>query len=177
MRILRSCVFSLLVLILIPAAAHADDHRADWYVAFSGGTGASSLYGFHNAFAIAINTPTLHRLSIVPGDVSVQFGSHDGEAARQATYLAGARLTVSKHGSHVKPTVHALAGTVIAYRGAVNSTSGAISVGGGLEYVRDDPARVQATIVGARMQVDYIMRTDDQDNFWRVSGGLVLRLK
>lgn len=172
MRIRLWCL--VLIVVLVPALARADDHWADYYAAFSGGDGASKLFGFHQALAVTSPGAPSHYLSFVVTDVSIQKGSHDGSGVSQATFLWGGRVTLSKPGHRVKPSLHGLLG-VVSTDGVADGASFAGAIGGGLEYLPhpQDPDRKKG--FGIRGQVDRVFRNGAGDDFWRFSGGIFYR--
>jgi hypothetical protein len=166
----------LCALLLSPAVARADDHRADWYGGFSGGSGASKLAGFYNAFAIPLpsQNPRLHRMSLLT-DVSVQFGKHDGQSVSQVVYMAGAKYTFARREQKNKVSAHILGGTEYYNTAGNASNTGVLAFGVGYEFI---PAPTSSNLLdglGVRVQVDSVFRSGDRENFWRVSGGLIYR--
>ena len=121
----------LLGILLIPIAVRADDHRADFYVGFSGGNGASTLLGAHQEFAKVFPQEGAKFLSIF-GDFSVQFGSHDDKDVTQVTYMGGARATIGKSDGRHKFFFHGLGGRVYTNDGVDSGNDWAL--GGGFGY-------------------------------------------
>ena len=164
------------VLLLIPSPTRADDHFADSYFGLSG-TNASSLVGFHQTFAWAVEQNK--RFSLVLSDVGVAFGSHEEADATQVTLLGGLRYNRRVHDRHLV-FGQVLAGLIsTAIQSADNDTGPAIAFGGGWEpglgtgETRDGHV---STAWAARLQVDYIVDPDRSDAI-RFSAGIVYRFK
>ena len=178
MRIRLFCL--VLAILLVPTLARADDHWADLYAAFSGGGGASKLFGFHEAVAKGSPGPPLskrRKLSVVLSDLSVHFGSHDnGTDVTQVTFLFGGRYTLLKPEHKAKVSFHGLLGGVNTNDGGDKSTDFAGAVGFGLEYIPtpEDPKPGKA--FGIRTQVDRVFRKGERSDFWRISGGIFYRI-
>jgi hypothetical protein len=172
MRIRLSCL--VLGLMLAPAPARADGHWADFYAAFSGGGGASNVYGIHSSFAVTSPGGPSHYLSLVLSDVSLQFGSHDGSDVTQATFLWGGRVTISKPAHKFKPSFHVLLGAVTT-DGVADGTTFATAFGGGVEYLPNPESDDRKKGFGVRAQIDRVVRAGDRDDFWRISGGVFYR--
>ena len=161
----------LLGILLIPTAVRADDHRADIYAGFAGGGGASKLFGFSEAVAVAI--PKFKKVSFVPSDVSVEFGSHGDQGVTQVAYLVGARLTIAKPRLRSKVSFHALGGNVYTNDGTPDKNNGAFALGAGWEWI-PTPTKPSKGL-GFRVQADYIWRTGVRDDFPRFSVGAIYR--
>ena len=186
MRIQRSWL--AVAVLLIPAAARADDHRADRFGGFSR-AGGSSLFGVHVTDAITLPSRGMtNRDLALLGDLSVHVGSRtpgrsqgradDQHDVTRITFLGGLRWTFAKDVADrqqqpkLLPFVHGLLGGVYTHDRA-NDASIAGGVGGGLDYVlrRGEPREAWAT----RVQVDYIV--SGQEDFVRVSAGIVYRFR
>jgi hypothetical protein len=177
MRIPRWLV---LVAVLVPATAQADDHRADLYAGF-GYANASHLWGLHEGYAWTVRERGLLRendLSIL-GDLSLHFGSHEGNTTTRVTYLVGPRWTIPMKEPHHKLLAHALVGGVHSNQGVPDKNDFALAFGGGWEYIlRPAPSATESSEgFGVRFQADYVIRVGDNENFPRVSGGLIYRFK
>ena len=176
MRVLRSWL--LLVVLLIPAGAHASDHNASLFVApsylLAQGT-TSHLGGWHVSGEVTVKKPI--KLSFV-GDLSTHFfGSDGGRDLTQITFMVGPRWTLLS-GRKGMPFVHAMAlGAVQRSEGRrqVATTAGAFAVGAGLDFV---PAARGKN--GFRVQGDYIQPvattpTADLKGSLRISVGWIYR--
>ena len=180
MRVRLTSLF--LTILLIPAMAFAESHKADLFGGGSGGTGGSTIAGY----LVGINWGTSNPwIDVVGPTVSTQYGGHDGKSLTQTAYHGGIRLTVRSK-QHVdmeyKPFVHVLFGGVYTN---INDGSGQAlkdaswTFGGGVDKFFHK-ITVQGldhmTGVGFRVQYDYIVRVGDHTNFHRVSAGVVWRI-
>ena len=100
MRFRYACL--VLGVLLVPGAAHADSHFADFYGGGSVGGGGSKLGGFIVALGKGQTQPTSGPLKKVlfggVGGASVQFGSHDdGRSVTQVVWSLGPRFTFEKN--------------------------------------------------------------------------------
>lgn len=172
----------VLAALFIPAgAAHADDHSADLYGAFSYCDG-SSLWGFHESYALTVADNK--RYSVLT-DLSLHFGSHDASTATRVTYLVGPRVTLPRRvvPAPNKVHVHLLVGGVHTNAGVAASKGFAVALGGAWESLPGNfPGNRNALTLderkwGLRAQVDYVITVGEGDNFPRVSGGIVYRFK
>lgn len=166
----------VLAVLFFPAAAHADDHRADRFAAFSRASG-SSLFGVHLTDAIILPMANTQKDLALLGDLSVHFGSRNENDVTRVTFLGGLRWTFAKEIDARKerpkllPFVHVLLGGVYTNDGAANGTDPAVGLGAGVDYVRRGAAR---EAWATRLQVDYIQ---GGEGFLRVSAGLVYRFE
>jgi hypothetical protein len=173
MRLQRSWL--ILAVLLIPAAAGADDHRADRFGGFSFARG-STLFGAHVTDAITLPKPANQDLALL-GDLSVHFAS-GGDLAR-VTALGGLRFTVARDGQtpqqqpKVLPFALVLLGAVYSNDRGADNTAFAAGFGGGLDYVPRRGAPREAW--GLRGQVDYLFKGGE--DFLRFSAGVVYRFK
>jgi hypothetical protein len=190
MRVRLTCLLS--TLLLVPSLVYADGHKAGLSGGGGGGNGASKLFGFHLGFdhklpgdAKTLADYNYWRWSLVLADLSVQFGSHDGQAT-QVTYMAGARYELTPRFSQNKVAARALLGvanTNHLNHGAKNDF--VYAFGGVYEWFRkrtaeeiknDDPQLG----LGFHVQVDVIIRDNDEldlGTFTRVSAGVVYRFR
>jgi len=178
---MRMRLFCLVLgVLLVPTLARADDHWADLYAAFSGGGGASKLFGFHEAVAkgpARSASTNLKKLSFVLSDLSVHFGSHDdGTDVTQVTFLFGGRYTLLKPEHKAKVSFHGLLGGVNTNDGGNKNTDFAGAVGFGVEYIPTPQDPNPAKAIGIRAQVDRVFRKGDREDFWRISGGIFYRI-
>ena len=175
----------VLFVLLMSTAAYADDHRADIYSGFSWAQG-SSLFGVQESYAFLVPQVTNKDLTIV-GDFAVNFGSNAGTDLTRVTFLAGPRVSLGLREN--KKNVffgHALAGVVYTNNagGAVQGNDFAVGLGGGWELLPtrkpNDPKATAQTqlenLWGLRVQVDYVIRSGEAENFARVSVGVIYRL-
>jgi hypothetical protein len=183
MRIRRS--WFVLGMLLLPAAVRADDHRADFYGAFSWAHG-SSLLGFHESYSLLIPQVTSKDLSWVIGDLGLNFGSRDGSDVTKVTALTGPRLSLGLRQNKKNVLFgHALVGVAHTNDGDTDPTDFAVALGGGWEYLPKrestepykpgESPRPLKPLWGLRVQVDYVFRNGDTDGFARVSAGLIYR--
>jgi len=173
MRILRFCFF--VGILLAPRLAFADDHRMDLYGGFSGGNGASKLFGFHQAIGIVFSgeNPKIHRLSAV-ADFSVQF-ANETSSVTQVLFMVGGRYAFSRPADKNKISAHFLGGTEYYNQAGGAANAGVYAFGAGYEYLPTPKGTRQIDGLGYRAQVDHIIRPGSAVNFWRVSGGIVYR--
>jgi hypothetical protein len=164
----------VLAVLLFPAAVHADDHRADRFGGFSR-SGGSSLFGVHVTDAVTLPNSPKYDLALL-GDLSLHFGSHNGNDTARVTFLGGIRWTfapdATRQPKHL-PFVQALLGGVYTHDGVADGTEPAVGLGAGWDYV---PARGGAREAWAlRAQLDYII--SGGEDFSRFSAGVVYRFK
>lgn len=161
----------ILALLLIPTAAHADDHKADLFGGPSGARG-SSLWGFQVTGALTLPVPGLGRNLAAIGDFSAHIGSRDEEDL--ISFLVGARLALAKgHESHVVPFAQVMFGRVHYRDGDGSGGDGAVVVGGGLDFLVTRTEDSGGW--GLRAEVDRVWRVGDAHDLVRVSGGLFVR--
>lgn len=174
MRIFGSLV--VLAVLVIPTGVRAGDHQADAFMGASYLLAKGStikLLGWHAS--AAVNVPEQHRVGLIL-DVS---GHFVGESDRtQITLMVGPRFTPLR--DEKSPFhhffAHALVFGVVHRSGGPQvggATSGAVALGVGtdLPITRDD-------IWIPRIQADYLWtKGNDIGDGWRISAGLVYRLK
>jgi hypothetical protein len=171
MRVQRPWLSLLVLLVLVPGTARADDHKADVAAALSYGNG-STTWGPHVVAACSL--PFFdYNLSAV-GDISAHFGSDEGSDADRVTLMGGVRYTVARPGSHSKhvPFGHVLLGAVHSHEGG-EDTDFAVAFGGGYEFVPYRSEKPRQEGVAFRVQLDYLAGA----GFFRFSGGVVYRFK
>jgi hypothetical protein len=171
LRIRRSWLAVVLMLLLQPTLARAHDHTADLFGAFSFAR-ASNLWGLHESLALTLPSPSNRDLSLV-ADLSLHIGTHDDKDLTRVTFLGGFRYTLSgrrllKH----LVSFHALAGGVHD-GGPASGTEPALALGGGYEYL--PRGSESAAGWGFRVQGDYVI--SGGENFPRLSAGIVYRIK
>ena len=179
MRIRNACLG--LVVLLIPALAFADSHRADVYSAFSSGGGGSNLSGF----IVALGKTQIQPEQGPPkkvllggvGGASVQFGSHEGRDVTQVVWSAGPRVTFEKDREsrnffHAQVTF-----------GGVYTNDGqepndfATVVGAAYDFAfRPHAGATKHPGLGFRLQADRVFNMGDRDDVWRLSAGFVYRI-
>lgn len=166
----------VLTLLLVPAAARADDHRADAYSGFSFGNGFSKVSGLYMAFALPMPSEkaALHRLSVV-GDFGAQFGRHDDTSLTQVLSMVGLRYTFARGEQSNKISAHVLVGTQYVNSSAQAENSAAFNIGMAYEFIKNPTSEKLLDGLGFRVQADLIIRTGEQDNSWRVVIGPVYR--
>lgn len=174
MRVRVACF--VLGVLLIPTLARADSHIADFYSGFSGGGGGSTLLGFHQSFAKAWAEPPWCKLSAV-GDVSVQFGSHNGRDVTQVVYSGGPRCTFAKHDWRNLLQAQLLVGGVYTNDGVAEPNDKALVLG-----VTYDRALTKASTRdtpfkgwGVRVEADRVFNGGDRESVNRYSVGLIYR--
>jgi hypothetical protein len=176
MRVRRPCL--VLLTLLIPVAASADDHFADLYggVSFAHG---SVLIGPQVTFARTVKTP-LDKLISVVADFSTQTGSEDDLDQKRLGFMGGVRFTFppSHHSKHV-PFVQTLVGGVNTDdETAVPTEDGtdvAFALGFGYEFVPNRDSRTEEAAWAVRVQAERVF-VNSVGDFWRFSSGVVFRL-
>lgn len=163
-----------LAAVLVPTAAGADDHRADVYGGFSFSHG-SKLWGLHESYAVTVLPPS--DLSLA-GDLSVHFGSQGGNDVTRVTYLFGPRWTLDTRATKHKVLAHVLLGGVYTNNGTPDTKDFAVAFGGGWEFIsRPAAAGTSSEGLGFRVQADYVVTAGDNDDFPRVSAGIMYRFR
>lgn len=177
MRVRRPWLLLMVLLIpgvlFTPAAAHADDHRAELFAAGFSFVPGSLLLGPHVAFGMTLPKPGSKDFSVVT-DFSTHFGP-DEDTGKRVTFAAGGRwsATLRDHFELVH-SARALLGGVYGTDLGVGDTDFAFLVGYEAEYI---PNRTRAAYEGwaFRAQADYVVRKGDSENFFRFSTGVVYR--
>jgi hypothetical protein len=161
MPVRRLCI--ALVILFVPTAAFADDHRALFGGAERGE--GSSFWGWRGSFEISL-TGESREVSAV-GDYGIQWN----EGVRRQLFMTGLRWAVPANVKNVV-AVHALAGSVNVSEGG--GTDGVVALGALWDYLpnRGDEGRSNW---GIRVQADYVINLGDADNFTRVTAGLLYR--
>jgi hypothetical protein len=176
MRALRSWL--LVVVSLIPAGAHAGDHKADVFVALSylDAKGSSiKLGGWHVSAAATPNK--LHPKLSLLGDLSVHYlgSGDDGKRVTQITFMAGPRLNLLGGHHHMVFTHLALFAAVHRTGGELigGNSAGAVAVGAGWDCAAGTDRKW-----GSRLQVDWIEPVRSElGRGIRISAGLLYRFK
>jgi hypothetical protein len=157
----------VVVLLLVPTAARAHDHTADFFSAFCYAH-ASNLFGVQQSVAVTLPWPDNDDLSFV-FDTSAHMGTHDGDPRTRVAVLVGARYTFEGLiNAKNLLSVHALGGGV-RDAGVITQADPAFAFGGGYEFLQGG----NPLGWGFRAQVDYVV--SGGENFPRFSGGLVFR--
>jgi len=164
----RLTVLLLLTLLIVvcPASAFADGHKADY---FAGGSGRNPVPW----------------LGITAADASMQFGGENGRDLMQLTLQFGARVTLTSlkkpnPDTQVKVFVQGAGGFAYTNDGTDQSGSNGVgSFGGGIQWFAEkhdhpDGGEKRYGGLGLQAQADYIWRAD-RDGYWRVAGGVVYR--
>jgi hypothetical protein len=173
----------LLVVLLIPAVAHAGHHKFDVFVALSGLTASGSdveLGGWHFSGAAVVEK---HRWLSFAGDISVHFLGRDktdrSVDPTQVTFMAGPRATVKDDHELEGLFAHLMVFGAVHRTGVSqvgSTTAGAFAVGAGIDRpVGDDKTWA------FRLQADYIRpcRNRDLDGWGgvRLSVGATYRFR
>lgn len=184
MRIRFACL--VLGILLVPGAAHADSHFADFYGGGSGGGGGSKLGGFIVGFGKSERQPDRGPLKKVllggVGGASVQFGSHDdGRSVTQVVWSVGPRVTFEKN-RESRNSYHAQVTFGSVYSNDGNATKDFTTVvGAAWDYVFGALHDGQPTPhpgLGMRLQADRVfnMGKEGRDDIWRLSAGFIYRV-
>ena len=191
MRVRLTSLF--LTMLLVPAVASAESHKADYYTGVSGGTGGSSVKGLAQSLVFGCEKcgERWRWLGFTAADGSFQFGGHEGKDLTQATVQFGARVTVTslrkppQNDTRVKLFVQGAGGFAYTNDGTDQSgTNGVGSFGFGAQvFLHKQPVMSQSGTptnkshwggLGFQWQYDYIWRTT-RPGYWRTSGGVVIR--
>ena len=164
MRLRRCCL--VLLLSLLPTAAHAHGHVADVMFALAWANG-SNLWGFRETYGIALPSTGVKHWTAV-GDIGILFGEHNDENVAQLGFTGGIRRTFARS-TETKNLLFAqfLLGAMHTRTTAENPTDFAVGFGAGYEYAPPDRA------VAVRVQFDYLR--SGERNFPGVSVGIVHR--
>jgi hypothetical protein len=163
----------LAVFLLIPTAAQAHGHRADFYAAVSVAKG-STLWGTQQTLGLTSPRPRSHDMSIV-GDLGVYKGTDSDLDVTRITFMGGVRwwgpgTAGYKHRAYGQ----ILAGGVHDHRGEEDATDPALAFGIGYEFNPHGEERDSG--LAARAQIDYVKVFQDGESFPRFSAGIVYRL-
>jgi hypothetical protein len=165
----------LMVALLIPGAASADDHRADIFAAAFSSVHGSLLLGPHVAFGKSLPESVPAWFNVV-GEFSTHFGP-DEETGKRVAYAVGGRVSYPTLTHH--KLVHSgrvLVGSVYGTERGEGDKDFSGVFGYEAEYIptrTDDPYEGWAF----RAQIDYVVRQGDSKNFVRFSTGVVYRWK
>ena len=178
MRIGNVCLG--LVVLLIPALAFADSHRADVYSGASGGGGGSNLGGFIVALGLTEIQQREPRNVLFGGvgSASVQFGSHEGRDLTQVVWSIGPRLTFEKD-QNSKNVFHAQVtfGGVYTNDGQGQKNMATVV---GAAYDRafhTHEGKTPHPGLGLRLQADRVLiKGEERKDAWRFSAGFIYRI-
>jgi hypothetical protein len=171
-----------LLVLVFPASAAADDHRARTSAAISAASG-STLGGYHvtaeheKFTALVKPAPDGPRVFNLVLDHSLHWGSHGDQDVKRLTVLTGAEWSVAfKEAPWFKLMPTLLGGYVRKSIDGDDINSAALGFGLGCDllvkrYDSHGPA------VGIQASIDQILVKGRGDNFWRVSGGIAVRFK
>jgi len=175
----------VVTLLLVPALALADGHKADYFSGASGGTGGSKLAGFTQSLVFGV--ANCRWLNVTAADASVQFGGENGKDLTQVTYQAGVRVTLTSfkdspaNDTQLKVFVQGAGGFAYTNDGTSESGSNGVgSLGAGIQWfvgkvpVPGAPKEEQYGGIGLQAQVDYIWRSE-RSGYVRASAGVVYR--
>jgi len=155
-----------LAILLVPAIARADGHRAGLFGAYSAAHG-SVLQGVHVNFDYA-GTGTTPAAKIWAA--MVDYSVHDGDGFQRHTFTGG--LSGSHRLNQVVVGFQALGGRVW----GDGSADWAGTFGAAFEWVGSPTAaRMNGVHCAPRVQTDWIVRSGKAESFWRVSTGIVVR--
>jgi hypothetical protein len=155
-----------IVVLLIPATASADGHRAGLFGGYSVARG-STLSGFHVSFDYAGNDPEKHIFAGV-----LDYSVHDGDGFQRQTFLGGFEASVRLF-NQFAGAAHVLFGSTW----GDDHKSFSTAFGGTFEWIgRRRAAGAPGGIrLAPAVKYDYIYRADSAESFWRVSTGVVVR--
>lgn len=184
MRIGLACL--VLAGLLVPGAAFADSHVADFYGGGSGGGGGSKLGGFIVAFGKSQRQPDTGPLRKVllggVGGASVQFGSHDDGSAdvTQVVWSLGPRFTFEKSRTS-RNIYHAQVTFGSAYTNDGNASKKFTTVVGAAwdHAFGTHDGQTPHPGLGMRLQADRVFKAAEGDgraDIWRLSAGLIYRI-
>ena len=187
MRLRRSWLV-LVVLLVVPAGARADDHRMDFAFAPSFKRG-SSLFGFHGAITLTALSPTVasqppdiarRNFSLVPLDFSIHTGDDDDDDddedndKREITFMGGVKYTFTwREHQGGMPYMQILAGGIHTKINDVGDLEPALAIGAGWENIFGRGPNNEGK-VGVRFQGDYIVHGGQISP--RLSAGVVWRI-
>lgn len=203
MRVRLTSLF--LAILVVPAVAYAEAHKADLSGGGSGGSGGSAIGGFWQSIAFDWPIGKCGWCSPV-ADLSVQFGRHQVEgqqtdnALTQVAYQGGFRASlgglaasirrkgrqVEEQDPQLKIFLQVLAGAVYTNDGTSHNddkspgtTNGAITFGGGFQYFFGKAMPEGGTVLHAAgwgVQAQVDhIWRADRESFTRVSGGVTYR--
>ena len=158
-------LWAALAILLVPAIAGADGHRAGFFAGYSAARG-SVLQGAHFNADYAGNNPNAKIWAGV-----VDYSVHDGKGFQRHTFTGG--VSGSRRFGQVVVGAQALGGRVW----GDGSADWAGIFGGAVERVVWSPttAAGKRLEIAPKVQTDWIVRSGKAESFWRVSTGIVVR--
>jgi hypothetical protein len=191
MRIGFVCL--VLGVLLVPAAAHADSHNADFYGGASAGGGGSTLKGFVVGLGKDVDREDSDRWWTpgVVGGAGVQFGGHDASNRdiTQVVWGVGPRLTIAKpdwrqfiHAQFQVVGVYTNDGLFFNKEGHPAPNDLGYVVGAGYDYVFSHGlGSISSAVItrhpglGIRVEADRVFNHGDRSSVWRLSAGVIYR--
>jgi len=163
-------VWLVVVILLVPSVASADQHRAGLYGGVSAARG-STLWGAHFNFEYAVSDADKRREQPQHVYLMADYSIHE---SNRNTLMGGANFT-GKLGGGVAVSLRALAGSVWGdgssdFAGGIGA---AVDVDLGERYPPSNPP--DSVRFALRLQADEIIRGGDAKNFWRASVGVVVK--
>jgi len=177
---MRTLRWAALLLLLVPAVAHADDHRADINLAFCYEKG-SHIVGPRVALGLTLPVK-INGKNLLSALADFSFNEFDFDGDREEkrrAFMGGVRLTIPTSKPHHKFEVHGLVGGVNAKDDGVSHDGIAGAFGGGWEYV-PHPAMTQGESShgwGVSVQLDVVIPKGQTDAFPRLSAGAIYRIE
>jgi hypothetical protein len=172
MRI-RALLF-VVVLLLVPAIARANDHTASIFGAISFMSG-STLSGGHGQLEASWPTSSrLHDFLSIIVDASVHGGSDNGDSVTRAALVGGVRFS-GRVGAKSVPFAQVLLGVMRSHRAAAAGNDAASVVGGGYEHLLGDTTSTDSQGWSLRTELDWVRAGGD--NSARFSIGAAYRFK
>lgn len=157
-------VVAFVVMLLMPAAARADGHRAGLFGGFSVAEG-SVLNGANLTFDYA-GKDAAKKYFAVMADYSV----HDGDGFKRQIFTGG--VSASRRFNRVVVAAHGLLGGVW----GDGSSDVAGTFGADFEVIAVPKVLTPSAVqIAPLVRADYIVRGGPAPSFWRVSTGLVVR--
>ena len=161
----------VVMVLLVPVAARANDHRADFCAAMSAARG-SALWGTQLTLGLTSPKPSSQDLSIL-GDLSIHVGTHNTLTTTRVGFMGGVRWWAPGTKGHKHRAFgQVLFGGVREHAGAQSDADIALAPGVGYEF-HPRGAEVHSGLAG-RVQIDYVFRSGA--GFPRFSAGIVYRL-
>lgn len=172
-----------LLVLVFSASAGADDHRARVSAAGSAATGSTlggyHLTGEHEKFTALVKpAPAGPRVFNLIVDQSLHWGSHGDQDVKRLAVLTGAEWSLAfKEAPWFKLMPTVLGGYVRKTVDDDDINSAALGFGLGCDLLVKNYDSHSKSAVGIRASIDQIFVKGRGDNFWRASGGIVVRFK
>lgn len=164
----------VVVLLLIPAIARANDHTASIFGGISFMSG-STLSGGHGQLEVSWPTSSyVHDYLSIIVDASVHGGTHDGASVTRATFVGGVRLS-GRVGAKSVPFAQVLVGVMRSQRAAAAGNDPASVVGAGYEHLLGDTTTTDSRGWSLRTELGWVRAGGD--NSPRFSIGAAYRFK